>query len=216
MIEDNLKKESSIPHPGLRQYDSVDDEIAADIDLILLNRFAPLYRKERYKSRKHVIEIFSPKVDYIGSKFLMKNADQIRFLLSLYPEKRDLAGIDKIILRPRHIEAGRVELMALFLRKTKTLVHYLYVPHTYDIMRSKASIYNEYLQYDIPRMINRQYNGADHESDMMIPSLLYIISMIGSSGNEVDKFFLRHQTSDSDVILAQLDEISDLYSYQGY
>ena len=65
----------------------------------------------------------------------MKNADQIRFLLSLYPEKRDLTAIDRIILRPRHIEAGRVELMALFLRKKKTLVHYRRGPHYYPDCR---------------------------------------------------------------------------------
>jgi hypothetical protein len=214
MAENKLDKD--LLRPGLRRYDSVDDEISADIDLVLLNRFAPLYRTERYKNRKHVIEILSPKIEYYETKQLIKNADQIRFLLSLYPEKRDLAAIDRIILRPRHIETGKVELMALFLRKKKTLVHYLYVPHTYDIMKSRAAVYNEYLQFDVPRMINRQYNGADHESDMMIPPLLYIISMLGSSGNEVDKFFLRHQGSDSDIILAQLDQISDFYSQQGY
>jgi len=214
MIENRSDK--NIHRPGLRRYDSVDDEIAADIDLVLLNRFAPLYRAERYKNRKHVIEILSPKIEYFESRRLMKNADQIRFLLSLYPEKRDLTAIDRIILRPRHIEAGRVELMALFLRKKKTLVHYLYVPHTYDIMKSQSAIYNEYLQFDVPRMINRQYHNADHDSDMMIPPLLYIISMLGSSGNEVDKFFLRHKGSDSDDILSRLDEVSDFYAHQGY
>jgi hypothetical protein len=104
-----------------RQFESIDDEISADIEFILKNPVQPLYRSEHYGIKDHSIKILVPKIEYPGSKKLIKSSDHIRFLLSLYPDKQDLRSIDRLIMRPRHIEAGGVELMALFIRSTKHL-----------------------------------------------------------------------------------------------
>lgn len=203
-----------IPEPAQR-YDSIDDEIFADIELVGKRRFSSLYTTERYKFKRHTIDILVPKLDYTSKNILLKDADHIRFLLSLYPDKKDLSCINRIILRPRHIESNRVELMSLFLRAKKTLVVYLFAPHAYDITSSSSAAYNEFIPFDSARMINRM-NGIDRDSDMMIPPLLYIISMLGHSGNEIDKFFVRSQNSENDHTLIELDEISDYYRRNGY
>jgi hypothetical protein len=206
--------EFRIPGPSQR-FDSIDDEIFADIELVGKRRFSALYSTERYKYKKHSIEILVPKLDYTQKTVLLKDADHVRFLLSLYPDKRDLDCVEKIILRPRHIENNRIELMALFLRAKKTLVLYLFAPHAYDITASRAAEYNEFIPFDSARMINRA-NGSGRDSDMMVPPLLYIISMLGHSGNEIDKFFVRAQDQGGDRVLVELDEISEFYRKNGY
>jgi hypothetical protein len=208
------KKQFRIPGPAQR-YDSIDDEILTDIEFVNKRRFASLYRCERYKHKRHTIEILIPKLEYETKTPFIKTADHMRFLLSLYPEKRDLTSLNRIIIKPRHIEASRIELMALYLRKKKTLVHYLYVPHSYDITASVSAAYNEFIPYDSERMINR-FDKPSGISDMMVPPLLYIISMLGSSGNEIDKFFLRCHDFEYNMVLTELDEISDFYRRNGY
>jgi hypothetical protein len=208
------EKQFRIPGPAQR-YDSIDDEILTDIEFVNKRRFASLYHCERYKHKRHTIEILLPKLEYETKTPFLKSADHMRFLLSLYPEKHDLSALNRIIIKPRHIEASRIELMALYIRKKKTLVHYLYVPHSYDITASTSAAYNEFMPYDSERMINR-FDKPSGISDMMVPPLLYIISMLCSSGNEIDKFFLRCHDFEYNMVLTELDEISDFYRRNGY
>jgi hypothetical protein len=202
--------------PIERQFESIDDEISADIEFILQNPAQPLYRSEHYGIKNHSIKILVPKIEYPGPSKLIKGTDHIRFLLSLYPDKHDLRSIDKLILRPRHIEAGGIELMALYIRSKKTLIHYLYSPHSYDFTDSPAAAYNEFLSFEVTRMINRNVHRMERESDMQIPSLLYVLSMLHPSGNEIDKFFFRSDLSGHDAVLSELDEISDFFAKNGY
>jgi hypothetical protein len=199
-----------------RRLDSVDDEIEFELDLILRNPKQPLYKRDRYKHGRHTIDILSPKLELPVYRHLIKTADQIRFLISMYPEKKDLEIIDRILFRPRHIEAGGVELMALFLRSSRALVYYLHIPHTYDLLSGTAAAYNEFTPFNVIRMVNRTVNQVPRESDMQIPSLLYVLSMITPEGNGIDKFFAKIEPHENGSTLAALDEISEFYTQHGY
>ena len=202
--------------PRLNRFVSLDEEIAADIDMIRSGVKPFLYETDRFKQKKHGIDIIHPRIEYPLGQSVVKNADWIRFQLSLYPVLADLKRIDAIILRPRHIESGNVELMAIYIRSSKTLVHYLYIPHDCEIEGSISAAYNEYIPYDRNRTINRSFHRTGSAHDTAISPLLYIISMIPpEGGNEIDKFFLRHDASESGM-LAKLDDISQFYARHGY
>ncbi|HEY1405230.1 MAG TPA: hypothetical protein VF857_01350, partial [Spirochaetota bacterium] len=196
--------------------DSIDDEIINDIDLISRNHLNSLYDIERYKYRKHSIALHFPKIEHPAASHIIKSRDNLRFILSLYPTKDDLRAVDRIIMRPRHIESGGIELMALYIRSSKTLVHYLYVPHSYDINHTDISLYNEDTVFEVSQMVNRNVHHLPRDDENQIHPLLYILSMLYSSGNAVDKFFVRIDALDNAGILSQLDEVSDHYTRHGY
>ena len=200
----------------IRKFDSIDDEIINDIDIITRNRFNSLYDVERYKFKKHSIALHFPKIEHPDAGFIVKNRDNLRFILSLYPEKADLRAVDRIIIRPRHIEAGGIELMALYIRSSKTLVHYLYIPHTYDITDTEISQFNEDTVFEVSQMVNRNIYNLPRDDENQIHPLLYILSLLYSSGNAVDKFFVKVDVQENAGILAQIDEVSDYYTRHGY
>jgi len=203
--------------PGMRRYQSLEDEIAADIETILSGPKNTLYETDTYRQDKHGIAILYPRVEYPLGKNPVKGPDHIRYLLSIYPDAEDLQLIDQIILRPRRIAANGTELMALYIRRTKTLVHYLYGPHAYNISSTLSGSEKDQHRFDITRMINRQFHGADRQSDMTLPPLLYIISMLPhEGGNDIDKFFIRHDAADDGGADAGLDAVSHYYSRYGY
>ncbi len=203
------------PSPA-RRFDSIDDEIMNDIDLIARNRISRLYDVERYKTRDHSIAILFPVVEHPSAGHIIKSRDSLRFILSLYPEKKDLRVIDRIIMRPRHIEAGGIELMALYIRESKTLVHYLYAPHAYDINSMNTSAYNEYTEFEISRVVNRTMNNIPRDEEHQVQPLLYILSLIDRSGNAVDKFFVKTDPSENAGIISQINDVSDYYARHGY
>lgn len=206
--------ETAIPRAS--RFSSIDEEISADVETIRQGKLSALYDNDRFKQRRHAIDIYYPRIEYPLGRSVMKDPDWVRFQLSLYPVHSDLKLVDSIILRPRHIESDNVELMALYLRATKTLVHYLYLPHDCEIEGSVSAAYNEFIPYEKNRTINRSFHRADSGSDTAVSPLLYIISLLpGTGGNDIDKFFLRHDSSDG-VLLTKLDEISTFYLRQGY
>lgn len=202
--------------PRSNRFTSIDEEIAADIETLRNGKLSALYSTDRFKQHRHAVDIYYPCIEYPLGHSILKNPDWIRFQLSLYPAYADLKLVDSIILRPRHIESGNVELMALYLRTSRTLVHYLYLPHDCVIEGSVSAAYNEFIPYEKNRTINRSFHRAESTNDTTVSPLLYIISLLpGTGGNDIDKFFLRHDSSDSDL-LKKLDEISNFYQRQGY
>jgi hypothetical protein len=65
-------------------------------------------------------------------------------------------------------------------------------------------------------MINRNVHLIGRESEMQIPSLLYVLSLLHPSGNEIDKFFFRSDLSGHGAVLSELDEISYFFAQNGY
>ena len=215
-FSDNSDSMPMMESPRMNRFVSLDEEIAADIEMIRCGMKSFLYETDRFKQKKHGIDIIHPRIEYPLGQSVVKNADWIRFQLSLYPVHADLLRIETIILRPRHIESDNVELMAIYLRSKKTLVHYLYLPHNCELEGSISAAYNEYVPYDRNRTINRSFHRTGSAHDTAISPLLYIISMIPpKGGNEIDKFFLRHDASEG-AMLSKLDDISQFYARHGY
>ena len=202
--------------PRLGRFASLDEEIASDVETIRSGIKSVLYETDRFKQQRHGIEIIYPRIEYPFGRAVVRGPDWVRFQLSLYPVHSDLKLINTIILRPRHIESGNVELMALYIRSSKTLVHYLYLPHDCEMEGSISAAYNEFVPYDRNRTINRSFHRTGSGHDTTISPLLYIISMIPQKGgNEIDKFFLRHDASDG-ALLTKLDDVSHFYARHGY
>ncbi len=124
--------------------EEIDDDLSADIDNLLNNRFGKLYRTDRYKRSPYSVDIVHPVLPCPGAGSLLKGPNNIRFLLSLYPGASDLENIDKIVLRPRYVEINETEIMALYLRKKKILVQYLHHPFFYDSAGSRFRDYSEF------------------------------------------------------------------------
>lgn len=200
--------------------DNIEQDISTDIDKILKSRFDSLYIRDKFKHHSMGIEILYPRVAYPGNKSLLKGPDQMRNLLSLYPHKSDYENIDKIVLRPLHVEVGDIELMALYLRKKRILVLYLHHPHVYALNKSTFSEYSEFIFHDI--IETAPSGGTDclrktKKLDVFIPPLWYIISMISASNdNKIDKFFIRKLLNENGEISRHLDEISFFYTRHGY
>src|SRR3990172_4288976 len=112
---------------------NIDDDISHDITNLLSNRFSSLYRRGRDKQPGSGGEINYSSLRYPENTRLLLNPDRIRYLLSFYPHKADFCRVDKIVMRPRYIEIGNVELISLYLRRKKILVLYLFHPHFYKM-----------------------------------------------------------------------------------
>ena len=149
-------KPHEITRPGIRHFSSFEDEIASDIESIVKGSLS-LYDVDRFRQRKISIDVYFPRIDYPLGKQLLHNPDSVRFQLSLCPDDADLSLIHSIVLKPRHIESGGVELMALYMRETKTLVLYLHLPHNFSAEESISSAYNEFVPYEKSRLINRSF-----------------------------------------------------------
>jgi len=197
------------------EINDIDDDISSDIENLLANRFDSLYLKDIYKKNNICIDIIYPRVQYGHHRVLLKSPDYIRFLLSLYPFPSDLENLQKIVLRPRHIILGNVELMSLYLQQKKILVVYLHHPHFYSLKTSRFAQFSE-LTPMIHMLQGKIMKTNMHENDpYLIPPLWYMVSIIESSSeNKVDKFLLRCDSSSK--LRAVLDEISFFYGRHGY
>lgn len=201
------------------EIENIDDDISADIDNILNNQFHTLYSKDKFKYHGHGVDIIYPKISFPENRTLIKGPDHIRFLLSLYPQKRRLDNLDKIILRPRHIEVKKVELISLYIRRKKILVYYLHHPHFYKIDDLSIHEYSEFIPFYLPQLFNRELfrDSISSLHTNMIPPLWYILSMISfSPDNKIDKFFIINNKRDKDNISGILDKICLFYSRYGY
>jgi hypothetical protein len=199
----------------------IDEDISCDIDSLLKNRFSSLYLRDRFKKNKNTIELIYPRISYTHHRALLKSADHIRFLLSLYPYKSDLENIEKIVLKPRHVVLGSVELMSLYIRKKKIIVLYLHQPHMYRLHDSTMREYAEFMPMNIQSLLKdgqiTNTVNTQKKDELKIPPLWYIMSLIQSSNDDrIDKFFIKRDGKFSSRVSATLDEISFFYARHGY
>ncbi len=198
----------------------IEEDISFDIDSILMNRFDSLYRRDKFKHQSTGIDIIYPRVSFPGGKSLVKGPDHIRNLLSMYPSQSDLHNLEKVVLRPRHIDIGNIELMALYLRKKKILVMYLHHPHSYIPEHSKFNEYAEHAPFDEAAAVPPEAAGSIRTrpgTAVTVPPLWYILSVVlASDENIIDKFFIRKDPSKTREISRELDEISFYFSRHGY
>lgn len=199
--------------------EELDYSLTEDIDHLLNSRFGRLYLSDKYRYLNNNISIIYPSLAYPGSQSLLLSPDKIRYLLSFYPDKSDLLKIDKIVLRPRFIEVGDVELVSLYLRRKKILVMYLIHPHLYTIRSGRFSRNAEFITIDIDSIASNKITGKkvrkDDDSDLYVHPLWYILS-VAPYGDEdrIDKFFIKRTMSPASR--GVLDDISFFYSRHGY
>ncbi len=201
-----------------RDFVNIDDDITHDINNLLSNRFNSLYRRDRYKHLDKRIEIIYPSLQYPGNSQLLMNPDKVRYLLSFYPQKSDFCHVDKIVMRPRYIEVGNIELVSLYLRRKRILVLYIFHPHFYKMKYAGAEGSDEDTYLDtlaVGRLINDTLL-IDHDSDILVHPLWYLLSTIGHGNDEgIDKFFIKKEAV-NDTMYEALNDVSFYYSRHGY
>jgi len=196
----------------------IDEDIHKDIDTLLNSRFERLYARDRYKHGTNIIDIIHPILKYQGSKSIITTPDKIRYLLSFYPFKDDLSNIDKIVLRPRYVEIGNIEMVALYLRKKKILVLYLVHPILFKVGNQKFDNYKELLAPENGTEISPEATMTldDNGADLFIHPLWYLISNISHKDDDlIDKFFIKNDKG-SDAVYSSLNDISFFFSRHGY
>ncbi len=203
----------------LYDIDDLDSTLADDIDLLLGGRSDRLYMTDRYRYQEKNISIIRPSLPYPGNQSLLLTADKIRYLLSFYPDKKDLLKVDTIVLRPRFIEMGDIELAALYLRRKKILVMYLIHPHLYTIKSSRFSRYSEFITIDIDSVAGSRITGKKiskgDDSDLYVHPLWYALAILPFRADEgIDKFFIRRSINGARH--EALSDISFFYSRHGY
>ena len=105
-------------------HEAIDGELASDIRSLLAGTGGSLYLCDRYRSFRVSVEIMYPSATHPAFYSCMLSPERIRFLLSLYPRRIDLQRLNRIVIRPRYIEAGEIELAALYMKINRTLVLY--------------------------------------------------------------------------------------------
>ncbi len=207
----------------------VDRDIVENIEEILLSHEGTLYSMDVYNIKKHPIIIFYPSLGYggAGAGKLLLSPDRLKFLLSIYPDKRDLHKINRIVIRPRYVETGNVELHSLYHGKTKTLVVYLSHP-----LPGNGLSFEENLEF-IESF--EDYGGGSHRTprnlmkDKIIldsmgnvvkkrgePLLWSVLSTVDPGGSgEMEKFLLKRYDFNREV-QNLLYDISYYYGSHGY
>ncbi len=200
---------------------NIDREISTDIDNLLSDRFEELYERDLFKSPAGGIEIIHPRLSYPGNAGLVPGPDKIRYLLSFYPDRKDLDMVQKIVVRPLFVEIGSIELIALYLRKKKILVLYLHGPYFY---RVPAGYYSETAELEgqpgLDAVMNERLTGdtvrRQDEAVIHVHPLWYILSTITpGSEDTVEKFFIKKNET-GDGIYETLHDISFFFSRHGY
>jgi hypothetical protein len=218
-IKDYLENSGSALESTDYDMEELDYNLSEDIDLLLNSRFGKIYQTDKYRYLDKNISIIYPSLAYPGNQSLILSPDKIRYLLSFYPDKKDLLKIDKIVLRPRFIEVGDVELVSLYLRQKKILVMYLIHPHLYTIKSGRFSRNSEFITIDIDSIASNKITGKkirkDDDSDLYVHPLWYILSL-APYGNEnmIDKFFIKRTMSHASRDV--LNDISFFYTRHGY
>ncbi len=199
----------------------IDDDIAYDINTLLSGRFDSLYRRDRYKHNDSVIEIIYPDLQFPGNNNFILNPDRVRYLLSFYPNKSDFHHIDKIVIRPRFIEVGNIELVSLYLRRKKILVLYLFHPHFYRMRYPRVDDQDrragEPVSEDVLKdRLTDNTIVKDDSDEVYVHPLWYLLSIV-SHGNDdrIDKFFIKKDAL-NDRIYEIMNDISFYYSRHGY
>lgn len=207
------------PDPDLSfSISDIDDDISDDIDELLKDRFDKLYMQDRYKYGNHCVDIIYPRLGYPGNRSLIMGPDKVRFLLSLYPGKEDLEHISKIVIRPRYIEIGSIELTSLYLAKKKILVIYLFHPYVYPITTGNDTD-SGFTSINLEQLSKQRFTRNLKQRENAAHPLWYYISVIArsreNSAGGIEKFFIRkNPINDSEYRI--LNDISHYYNQHGY
>lgn len=199
---------------------NIDDDLSYDINALLSSRFDSLYRRDRYKHGDSIIEIIHPALQYPGNNSLILGPDRVRYLLSFYPNKADFYNIEKIVIRPRFIEIGNIELVSLYLRKKKILVMYLFHPHFYRMHYAGRDAADEFHGPNVDVVINDRLTDdivrRDGSPEVHAHPLWYLLSVVCHGAEDtIDKFFIK-KAELNDRVYEVLNDISLYYSRHGY
>ena len=204
---------------NLNPLNKIDDLIREEINYFIKMTKHNLYEKDLYRYENHQIEICKPSISYPFNNKYLSTSDNIRSLLSLYPIKNKIKHINNIILKPKHISKENIKLLAMYIRKTGTLILYLSPTHFYEIDNSKDNTQNKQIEKSIEKYNfgNRIINYLSTDSEKLtIHPLWHILSTIEKNNQEhIDKFFLR----DTNIIKNEnitLNQISNYYEERGY
>jgi len=195
----------------------VDTDLVSDIDSLLSQKRDELYKTVKFKTGDYSIEIVYPSLGYPGNSHLIMTPDRVRFLLSFYPYKQDFLKVEKILLRPRYIETGNIELAALYIKKSKILV--LYLTHS-DVQSDSLKENDRFISIDLEhimdtRVIESSIDKSRAKSGARVPLLWNILTVINPEGEKLDKFFIRRDKIDNKEYIA-LNDISYYYYRHGY
>ncbi|MCL2154416.1 MAG: hypothetical protein FWH53_01990 [Leptospirales bacterium] len=195
----------------------IDDEIISYIDTLLIDNIDSLYLCDRYKHNDSIIDIIYPKHIYPKNQTLIFTPDRLRFLLSFYPYKGDFSKVSKIVLRPRYIEAGNIELSSIYLKKKKILLLYLTHPLGYTDSSEES---NRFISVSLENIMDTKIikdsidRNGKHKN--RIPYLWNILATINPDGKEdMEKFFIKMNRVDP-KLYPILNDISYFYSKHGY
>jgi len=187
------------------QTKSLEEDINCDIDQLLKSRFQNLYARDRYKYGTKSIDIIHPLLTYPGRRSLLMTPDKVRFNLSIHPDKNSLERIDRIIIRPRYIEINGIELAAIYLKKSQSMV--LYLTHPYTINKPE-----EFISVELPELTNRP-KDAKVTASPMNRYISVIALQIETAA--IEKFFIK-KTPINDADYQVLLDMSYFYSRHGY
>jgi hypothetical protein len=195
--------------------------ISDEIEHILFSPQKSGYKTVRFRKKKLDIgiDIHTPTLYCPFGDDKVQGPDYIRFLLSVYPDTKDLQKIRHIIVRPRFVEAGGVEVVALYFPKPATLSLYISTPQNYNT--GNLNFFEEKdLGIDVSSITNPHFLGAkpqDSKSHLTIPHLFYILKMIAYKKDEtIDKFLLKIDQHSFNENIELYKKISNFYSQQGY
>ncbi|MCL1910603.1 MAG: hypothetical protein FWG13_00145 [Leptospirales bacterium] len=189
------------------QTKSLEENISIDIDRLLKSRFQNLYAHDRYKYGTKSIDIIHPLLIYpSGKRSLFITPDKVRFNLSVHPNKADLERIDRVIIRPRYVEINGIELAAIYLKKSQTMVLYLTHPYTADQPE-------EFISVELPELTLRPPKDSKVNASPMNRHISIIARQSASA--PIEKFFVKiTPVNDSDYQI--LLDMSYFYSRHGY
>lgn len=197
----------------------IEEDLTSDIEDLLKSRFDRLYLQDRYKHGNHSIDIIYPRLGYPGNRSLMMGPDKVRFLLSLYPGKEDLKHIDKVVIRPRYIEIGSIELTSLYLAEKKVLVIYLFHPYVYPVTRGNERDSSGFTSINLEQLSQQRLSRTNQSRESAAHPLWYIISVIAKNAGEqarsIEKFFIKKNPI-NDREYRILTDISSYYNQHGY
>ncbi|MCL2025565.1 MAG: hypothetical protein FWG92_02025 [Leptospirales bacterium] len=199
-------------HDTEAQTKSLEKDISYDIDRLLKGRFQNLYAHDRYKYGTKNIDIVHPLLTYPGKRSLFMTPDKVRFSLSIHPEKSDFEYIDRIIIRPRYAEVNGIELAAIYLKKSQSMV--LYLTHPYTVSQPE-----EFVLVELPELMRTElaHNPPPKDSKVNINPINRYISIIAHQPKDaaIEKFFLKvNPINDADYQV--LLDMSYFYSRHGY
>lgn len=194
--------------------DEIEQELITKLDDIYNGIRSNLYHFDKFKTKQSDIDIITPAVTtpYTAKK-LFPDSDYLKNKLSLYPDKRELQLLERILVIPKYIAQESLELVAIYSRARQTLALYPSLPHLYSI---------DNLNDNIQRLIIRELSTTPPKQQSVkteIDPLWYIISTVNDNlvpdSNCLDKFFVNNTPEDKNM-QAILHEMTEYYTKTGY